>query len=80
MAEKIPNLKGPCPTVRKKQHCYGFMILQQDEVTDEMMTFHEKVNHMQELEEEIIDDQKSLIDVCTDQSPSLTYVLIRVPH
>ncbi|XP_052253397.1 kinesin-like protein KIF2A isoform X3 [Dreissena polymorpha] len=34
----------------------------QDEVSDEMMTFHEKVNHMQELEEEIIDDQKSLID------------------
>ncbi|XP_052775047.1 kinesin-like protein KIF2A isoform X4 [Mya arenaria] len=34
----------------------------QDEVTDEMMTFHEKVNHMQELEEEIIDDHKSLID------------------
>ncbi|XP_045159292.2 kinesin-like protein KIF2A isoform X1 [Mercenaria mercenaria] len=33
-----------------------------DEVSEDMMTFHEKVNHMQELEEEIIDDQKSLID------------------
>lgn len=34
----------------------------QDEVSDDLMTFHEKVNHMQELEEEIIDDQKALID------------------
>ncbi|KAL4236340.1 Kinesin-like protein kif2a [Mactra antiquata] len=34
----------------------------QDEVSEDLMTFHEKVNHMQELEEEIIDDQKSLID------------------
>jgi hypothetical protein len=37
--------------------------LQQDEVSEDLMTFHEKVNHMQELEEEIIDDQKSLIEV-----------------
>ncbi|XP_060608584.1 kinesin-like protein KIF2A isoform X4 [Ruditapes philippinarum] len=34
----------------------------QDEVSEDLMTFHEKVNHMQELEEEIIDDQKSLIE------------------
>lgn len=37
--------------------------VQQDEVSDDLMTFHEKVNHMQELEEEIQDDQRVLIEV-----------------
>ena len=36
---------------------------QQDEVSDDLLTFHEAVNHMQDMEEEIIDDQKALIDV-----------------
>lgn len=43
-----------------------YVELQQDEVSEDLMTFHEKVNHMQELEEEIIDDQKSLIEVSAD--------------
>lgn len=34
----------------------------QDEVSDDLLTFHEAVNHMQDMEEEIIDDQKALID------------------
>ncbi|XP_063414864.1 kinesin-like protein KIF2A [Mytilus trossulus] len=34
----------------------------QEEVTDDMLTFHEAVNHMQELEEDIIDDHKTLIE------------------
>ncbi|KAL3868187.1 hypothetical protein ACJMK2_041019 [Sinanodonta woodiana] len=34
----------------------------QEEVTDELLTFHEVVNHMQEMEEEIIDDHKMLIE------------------
>ncbi|KAL5020939.1 hypothetical protein ScPMuIL_000094 [Solemya velum] len=33
-----------------------------EEVSDELLTFHEVVNHMQEMEEEIIDDHKALID------------------
>ncbi|XP_069127828.1 kinesin-like protein KIF2A isoform X1 [Argopecten irradians] len=34
-----------------------------EEVTDEMLTFHEVVNHMQEIEEEVIDDHKSIIEI-----------------
>ncbi|XP_062581059.1 kinesin-like protein KIF2A [Saccostrea cucullata] len=34
----------------------------QDEIPDELLTFHEAVNHMQEMEEEIIDDHKALIE------------------
>lgn len=34
----------------------------QEEVTDDLLTFHEVVNHMQELEEDIIDDHKNLIE------------------
>ena len=35
-------------------------------MSDDLLTFHEAVNQMQELEEEIIDDQKALIDVSYD--------------
>lgn len=34
----------------------------QDEVSDDLLTFHEAVNHMQDMEEEIIDDHKAVID------------------
>lgn len=34
-----------------------------EEVSDDLLTFHEVVNHMQEMEEEIIDDHKAIIDV-----------------
>ncbi|KAK3091618.1 hypothetical protein FSP39_021247 [Pinctada imbricata] len=34
----------------------------QEEVSDDLLTFHEVVNHMQEMEEEIIDDHRTLID------------------
>lgn len=34
----------------------------QDEIPDELLTFHEAVNHIQEMEEDIIDDHKSLIE------------------
>lgn len=40
------------------------LCLQQDEIPDELLTFHEAVNHIQEMEEDIIDDHKSLIEVC----------------
>ena len=42
---------------------YDDLCYQQDEVSEDMMTFHEKVNHMQELEEQIQDDHRVLIDV-----------------
>lgn len=33
-----------------------------EEVTDEMLTFHEVINHMQEMEEELLDEQKNIYD------------------
>ena len=44
-------------------YLYVSFVPQQDEVSDDLLTFHEAVNHMQDMEEEIIDDQKALIDV-----------------
>ena len=35
-------------------------------MSDDILTFHEAVNHMQDMEEEIIDDQKSLIEVSSN--------------
>jgi len=40
-------------------------MLQQEEVSDDLLHFHEVVNHMQELEEEIIDDYKTASQVST---------------
>ena len=39
------------------------IMFQQEEVSDDLLTFHEVVNHMQEMEEDIIDDHRSLIEV-----------------
>ncbi|XP_052827005.1 kinesin-like protein KIF2A isoform X1 [Octopus bimaculoides] len=33
-----------------------------DEVTDELLTFHEVINHMQDMEEELLDEQKNVFD------------------
>ncbi len=38
-------------------------VLQEDEVSEELLTFHEVVNHMQEQEEEVIDDHRFLCEV-----------------
>ena len=42
-------------------HC--MLCTQEEEVSEELLTFHEVVNHMQEAEEEIIDDHRTLIEV-----------------
>ncbi|XP_064605768.1 kinesin-like protein KIF2A [Liolophura sinensis] len=34
----------------------------QEEVSDELLTFHEAVNHMQELEEQVVDSHRSLLE------------------
>ena len=54
------------PQIRLRKTPVLYVCLQQDEVSDDLLTFHEAVNQMQELEEEIIDDQKALIDVSYD--------------
>jgi hypothetical protein len=36
---------------------------QEDEVTEELLNFHEAVNHMQEQEEELIDYHHQLAEV-----------------
>lgn len=37
--------------------------LQKEEVSAELLTFHEVVNHMQEDEEEVIDDHRVITEV-----------------
>ena len=39
------------------------MYFQKEEVSAELLTFHEVVNHMQEDEEEVIDDHREITEV-----------------
>ena len=40
-----------------------WVVWQEEEVSEDLLTFHEVVNHMQEAEEEILDDHRVVIDV-----------------
>lgn len=39
------------------------MCWQQEEVSEELLTFHQVMNKMQEMEEEVQDDHKSMVEV-----------------
>ena len=43
------------------RYCTSYV--QEEEVSEEMLTFHEVVNHMQEQEEEVIDSHREIIEV-----------------
>ena len=39
------------------------LVFQEEEVSAELLNFHEVVNHMQEAEEEVIDNHRALLEV-----------------
>ena len=48
------------------QHSASFLLmvcLQQEEVSEELLNFHQVMNKMQEMEEEVQDDHKAVTDV-----------------
>lgn len=47
------------------------LLFQQEEVSDELLTFHEAVNHMQELEEQVVDSHRSLLEVSPESNHPL---------
>lgn len=53
---------------------YLVVVVQEEEVSQEMLTFHEVINHMQEQEEEVIDAHREVIEVLLPDFPRF-YVL-----
>jgi hypothetical protein len=45
------------------------VVVQEEEVSQEMLTFHEVINHMQEQEEEVIDAHREVIEVLLPDFP-----------
>ncbi len=41
-------------------------------MSEELLTFHEVINHMQEQEEEVIEDHRALVEVCDVQAVCIT--------
>ena len=48
------------------------MHTQVEEVSEEMLTFHEVVNHMQEQEEEVIDGHRTLFEASVNLAGLVT--------